>query len=115
MKLVKTASGKKKIKISRKEWTDLGKKAGWLSKKAQYDEPSDSNANEKSIDYDDLLWELGQLGFAWKKPIDKLHVMDIVDVLKDAGEVGLERYLKVRHDLPYGDARSVIRFLKYKI
>ena len=34
MKLVKNASGKKTIKISRKEWTDLGKKAGWLSKEA---------------------------------------------------------------------------------
>ena len=29
MKLVKTASGKNKIKMSRREWTDLGKKAGW--------------------------------------------------------------------------------------
>jgi hypothetical protein len=25
MKIVKTASGKKKIKMSKKEWTDLGK------------------------------------------------------------------------------------------
>ena len=30
MKLVKQASGKKTIKMSRKEWTDLGKKAGWF-------------------------------------------------------------------------------------
>lgn len=29
MKLIKSASGKDKIKMSRKEWTDLGKKAGW--------------------------------------------------------------------------------------
>ena len=30
MKIVKTASGKKdKIKMSKKEWSDLGKKAGW--------------------------------------------------------------------------------------
>jgi len=36
MKLVKTANGKKnKIKMSKKEWTDLGKKAGWINKKAQ--------------------------------------------------------------------------------
>ena len=34
MKLVKTASGKKTIKMSKKEWTDLGKQAGWL-KEAQ--------------------------------------------------------------------------------
>jgi len=30
MKLVKQASGKTTIKMSKKEWTDLGKKAGWL-------------------------------------------------------------------------------------
>jgi hypothetical protein len=35
MKLVKTASGKNKIKMSRSEWTNLGKKAGWIEKKAQ--------------------------------------------------------------------------------
>jgi hypothetical protein len=30
MKLVKNASGKKTIKISKKEWENLGKKAGWI-------------------------------------------------------------------------------------
>jgi len=30
MKLVKTASGKTKIKMSKKEWQSLGKKAGWM-------------------------------------------------------------------------------------
>lgn len=30
MKIVKTASGKRKIKLSKKEWEDIGKKAGWL-------------------------------------------------------------------------------------
>jgi hypothetical protein len=34
MKLVKTASGKKAIKLSKKEWVSIGKKAGWLSKEA---------------------------------------------------------------------------------
>ena len=29
MKIIKTASGKKKIKMSRKEWQSIGKKAGW--------------------------------------------------------------------------------------
>ena len=35
MKITKTASGKKKIKISRKEWEDLGKKAGWIKKESR--------------------------------------------------------------------------------
>ena len=30
MKLVKTASGKTKIKMSKREWQSLGKKAGWM-------------------------------------------------------------------------------------
>jgi len=34
MKIIKTASGKNKIKISRKEWTNIGKKAGWMQKSA---------------------------------------------------------------------------------
>jgi len=32
MKLVKTASGKTRIKMNRQEWSDMGKKAGWLKK-----------------------------------------------------------------------------------
>ena len=30
MKLIKTASGKKTIKISKREWQAIGKKAGWM-------------------------------------------------------------------------------------
>jgi len=34
MRLTKTASGKTTIKMSRQEWSDMGKKAGWISKRA---------------------------------------------------------------------------------
>jgi hypothetical protein len=34
MKVTKTASGKDKIKLSKSEWTNFGKKAGWLDKEA---------------------------------------------------------------------------------
>jgi hypothetical protein len=30
MQLIKTASGKQTIKLSKKEWTNIGKKAGWI-------------------------------------------------------------------------------------
>ena len=30
MKIIKTASGKRQIKISKKEWQSIGKKAGWV-------------------------------------------------------------------------------------
>jgi len=32
MKLIKTASGKQNLKMSRKEWENIGKKAGWIKK-----------------------------------------------------------------------------------
>jgi hypothetical protein len=37
MKILKTASGKQQLKLSKKEWQDIGKKAGWM-KKAQSEE-----------------------------------------------------------------------------
>jgi len=39
MKITKTASGKKTIKMSKKEWEAIGKKAGW-TKKAQWAVPA---------------------------------------------------------------------------
>jgi len=35
MKIIKKASGKRSIKLSKREWLNLGKKAGWLEKKAE--------------------------------------------------------------------------------
>ena len=49
MKLIKTASGKKTIKMSKKEWQSIGKKAGWM-KKALYSDsglPEDTNISQK--------------------------------------------------------------------
>jgi hypothetical protein len=34
MKLVKQANGKTTIKMSKRQWLDMGKKAGWLDKEA---------------------------------------------------------------------------------
>jgi hypothetical protein len=45
MKVVKTASGKNKVKISKSEWTNLGKEAGWLGKKAHCGEEQCTVAN----------------------------------------------------------------------
>ena len=46
MKLTKTASGKQKLKISKKEWQDIGKKAGWMRSFSikGFTEPSRSNS-----------------------------------------------------------------------
>jgi hypothetical protein len=34
MKVIKTASGKNRIKISKKEWTSIGKQSGWIKESA---------------------------------------------------------------------------------
>jgi len=39
MKITKTASGKQNVKMSKKEWTSIGKKAGWI-KTAGVDYPA---------------------------------------------------------------------------
>jgi len=38
MKLIKTASGHSKIKISKKDWTNIGRKAGWIKESATEEE-----------------------------------------------------------------------------
>lgn len=45
MKIIKTASGKKTIKISKKEWESIGKKAGWM-KKAKFGEYMENEGGE---------------------------------------------------------------------
>jgi len=37
MKIIKTASGKKQIKISKSEWQSIGRKAGWMKEAKKYD------------------------------------------------------------------------------
>ena len=60
MKLIKTANSKSKLKISKKEWKDIGKKAGWM-KKAQsqqkWFEWEDNNGGIWEIGYKDLPLE----------------------------------------------------------
>ena len=42
MKLVKTASGKMSIKISKQDWMNIGKKQGWV-KEAQFEDDDGTN------------------------------------------------------------------------
>ena len=68
MKIVKTASGKNKIKMSRSEWTDLGKKAGWLNKKAQsaYDRWLDRDDDDEGPECPDCDGPMESDGDSWK-------------------------------------------------
>jgi len=49
MKIVKTASGKRQIKISRKEWESIGKKAGWIKISNQPIPPAPSLSKPKDV------------------------------------------------------------------
>jgi len=57
MKLVKTASGKQTIKLSKKEWQSIGKKAGWM-KEAQWGQ--DIGFGDYA-DMEDPEWMIDQL------------------------------------------------------
>jgi hypothetical protein len=71
MKILKTASGKQTIKISKSEWTSIGKKAGWMTPPEEgsrlpmplYDDINEINGKimswvEKYMDnYDSKDWE----------------------------------------------------------
>jgi len=53
MKILKTASGKQQLKLSKKEWESMGKRAGWI--KVAYDEysPWEEEARRRGRDDDD--------------------------------------------------------------
>jgi len=53
MKIIKTASDKKALKISKKEWSDIGKKSGWIKEASQVDQYLDKIMNELSAEHED--------------------------------------------------------------
>jgi len=77
MKFIKTASGKQSLKMSRKEWENIGKKAGWI-KKADMELELQKNISIWSF-LDD--WGNEGYGIALISPDDK-----IVDPYIDASD-----------------------------
>ena len=63
MKLVKTASGKKKITLSKSEWENIGKQAGWV-KEASTDQDIDDLRANKERKIEEILFRRLQ---------DKMH------------------------------------------
>ena len=51
MKIVTASNGKKKIKISRNEWKEIGKKAGWMKKAVQSLVPGQSLGGGQEVQY----------------------------------------------------------------
>ena len=81
MRVVKKASGKKTIKLSKREWQNIGKKAGWM-KKAQMD---------GNILFDQELpakMYFGSPGYQWEITVTSYQVYDDKVILNiiDKGE-----------------------------
>lgn len=51
MKIVKTASGKQRISLSKSDWLDLGKKAGWIKTSQDFND----FGNIENLEMDDSL------------------------------------------------------------
>ena len=50
MKILKTASGKNKLKLSKVEWQSMGRKAGWLDGGESFDEDEDIYGEEGDLE-----------------------------------------------------------------
>ena len=107
MKLVKTASGKQTLKISKSEWQNIGKKAGWMktkkiiTKKASLttdiDHPdimSDLSPDEKQLIkehltglYEQLIETRKDIRFA-EKEWARTEPLDIDEYYEEFGEHG---------------------------
>ena len=84
MKLTKTASGKQTVKISRKEWTDIGKKAGWL-KTAQYTDHEEVNqVGQQLISYGNYMQQLADLTDDIDDPAIQTKANQIMGQLRSA-------------------------------
>jgi hypothetical protein len=46
MRLIKASNGKTKISLSKKEWEQIGRTAGWMTKKSSYDPDASYIASE---------------------------------------------------------------------
>ena len=62
MKVIKTASGKNRIKMSKSEWTSIGKKAGWIKSANESERTPEEVANvmiqRNNSGYGIPIWEV---------------------------------------------------------
>jgi len=89
MKLIKTASGKQTIKLSKKEWQSIGKKAAWIKKEAM------------SVPItDDQRRQMAQEGI--------YVLVDILDKLPTTGKRQVEQTIKSLQEQGVDDFFSVL-------
>jgi len=90
MKIIKTVSGKSKIKISKKEWQSIGKTAGWEEYRAE-------NSTYESEDYED---EAG-----WHRLQERHAVQNLIEVA--GGEENLRAIMSLL-DITLDDVKMMI-------
>ena len=73
MKLVKTANGKQTIKMSKKEWQSIGKKAGWM-KISRFDHKEPNNYATGETPYTDE--EYGEVRSIMKEELPVYNIME---------------------------------------
>ena len=87
MKLIKTASGKKTIKISKKEWESIGREAGW-TKISENVNPINGKSKQSARNY--IYRLVGDLTKGFFKDEDWSNVRKIWTTLDS---VGIENHL----------------------
>jgi hypothetical protein len=92
MKIVKQASGKNRIKMSKSEWTSIGKKAGWVNE-LPTGTPSTSTRSPE-------VFKVGQI---WQSKINPNVKWVINEVNIKPGEASL---LSITRKSPSEDERS---------
>ena len=93
MKLTKIASGKQIVKLSKKDWLAIGKKAGW-TKQAQLDanaihsilKETLQSATNLSNNFGKLKQSLGENGRQLEQLVG-VHLNSLMDGLKNVSEI----------------------------
>jgi arsenate reductase-like glutaredoxin family protein len=100
MKLVKTASGKKQIKMSKKEWQNIGKKAGWM-KKAEIESTGSIKSDLKSMNKSFDIFSY------FKNEVSAEELQDFISTVEKA-----EQYIEItmRNKAVLGLAKTALNF-----
>lgn len=95
MKIVKTASGKQAIKLSKKEWQSIGKKAGWMRESGDIIQFPDSFQKYENSD---------EVAFSDKELI---HYQDIMDFMEDIDKYRFYKGMKDVYKMRYFEEMSI--------
>ena len=100
MRIVNSSSGKKQVKISRKEWEDIGKTAGWMRQAQEGDLFGLKSTVEKII-------EINTQEFQYKSKIP-LQLINLRDNMADSEEAVLVTNRVIEEISGSGDVVGVI-------